>query len=490
MKPSSVGLAFGEFRPGQEDAIKAIARSDARVFLYQAPVGSGKSAVALGAMNLLDENGMVLTTDLQLQSQYAKDYGVINMEGRKHFPCILAPPRKADTGICTVGLYCPYKEAGCPYYDQRRHALEQPRYVTSYAMQVSLLRVGETGNIPRKMVIADEAHRLEGVLVDQFTLEFNHLVAEKAGVPLTPKERSLEPLQAWCKRCLPEVAWLKKSNSGTAALAFGKLLDAMEALLRLSNPEDWVVLEGTYSTLVKPLDVAPFFNAIGPPGTQVLLMSSTLLNAQYQVKLFGLGEDEWQWREDPMRFPKARRPIHLLSSVQVAAKRPESYDKVIALADRHIMRHQEEKGLIHTGNYALAERMKQVSKQSRSLLFYTSATRREMIAKFRKARAPAYLVGPSLTEGLDMPYEHITQQLLLKLPIPNLRDPWVAARRARDSNWDGFQTASAVVQAYGRGVRSVDDWSEFWVLDANIKWHLQRWKHYYPRWFKDAIVWE
>ena len=95
-----------------------------------------------------------------------------------------------------------------------------------------------------------------------------------------------------------------------------------------------------------------------------------------------------------------------------------------------------------------------------------------------------------MTEGLDLPYHHVTQQLLLKLPIPNLLDPWVVAKRKRSPQWEGFQTASAVVQAYGRGIRAADDWSHFWIMDANIRWHMARFKQYYPDYFKKAILYE
>lgn len=491
MNPASVGLPFDRFRPGQESAIKAIVQSNKRVFFYQAPVGSGKSAVALAVANILGRPGVVLTTDLQLQAQYARDYGLPNMEGRRNFPCILSPPRKADTGICTIGLPCVHKHGGCPYYDQRKDALGQPIYVTSYAMQIALGRVDELGSLKRELIIADEAHRLENILVDQFTIEFRFDTARSAGAEIGREDMSSSvALKAWCLGNRDRVAAVVKATYGLAVIEYGTLLQSMEGLIAAHNLENWVVLSGPHSVMLKPLDIAPFLKHVIPAGVFSVLMSGTLLNAQYQASLLRLKDDEWEWREDPMRFPHGRRPIHLLSAVRVAAKRPESYDEVVRLADRHLERHQDEKGLIHTGNYALANRMRKISKHQAGLIFYTTQTRREAIHRFSLARPPAYLVGPSLTEGLDLPYEHVTQQLMLKLPMPNLLDPWIAARMRRDPKWVGFQTASTVVQAYGRGVRAEDDWAEFWVLDANIKWHMQKYKEYYPSWFRQAIVWD
>lgn len=465
VKPSNFGLSFPSFRPGQEKAIRKIVNSKKRVFFYQAPVGSGKSGTAIAVARALGADTAVLTTDLGLQNQYRDDYDLVEMRGRRHFTCTLVPTKTADKGPCIGGERCSYKRGGCPYYDQRHHALRQPIYVTNYAMQVALTGLDQEGAPRRHLIVADEAHKLEQVLVGQGTLELRHSVLKRMGID-APNSNIL----GWAKSKIDHATWVTKTASDGDKADFGKALAGIQFLAGSQDLEGYVVVPGTDLTEVRPLVIANMFRDLFLRNAdQVLLMSGTLLDGQYQANLLGLEDDEWEWLEEPMRFPKGRRPIHIVGDNKVSAQRPDSYLETIRLADRHIERHMDEKGLIHTANYSLAKKLKETSKFKQHIIFYDSMNRQQAIEQFRKAKAPAYLAGPSLMEGLDLPYRQVTQQLLLKLPIPNLQDPWVDARRSLDSKWDGFQTASAVVQAYGRGMRSADDWGEFWILDANIK---------------------
>ena len=43
-----------------------------------------------------------------------------------------------------------------------------------------------------------------------------------------------------------------------------------------------------------------------------------------------------------------------------------------------------------------------------------------------------------------------------------------------------------LVQACGRGVRSVTDWCESIIIDDNIRWFLKRYRRFAPRWFLQA----
>ena len=43
-----------------------------------------------------------------------------------------------------------------------------------------------------------------------------------------------------------------------------------------------------------------------------------------------------------------------------------------------------------------------------------------------------------------------------------------------------------IIQATGRGCRSVDDYCETYLLDNNIVWYMDRNKHLMVDWFKDV----
>ena len=56
---------------------------------------------------------------------------------------------------------------------------------------------------------------------------------------------------------------------------------------------------------------------------------------------------------------------------------------------------------------------------------------------------------------------------------------------AKDSAWYNWQTSLRLVQAYGRSVRSKDDWAKTYVLDSAFGGFTR--KNSLPEWFVEAI---
>ena len=60
-------------------------------------------------------------------------------------------------------------------------------------------------------------------------------------------------------------------------------------------------------------------------------------------------------------------------------------------------------------------------------------------------------------------------QIIVKVPYPNRNDRWIEAKRVKDGAWYGWQTSIKLVQAYGRSIRSSDDWAKTYILDAGFQ---------------------
>lgn len=505
MKPADLGLPFGSFRRDQLSSIRAVVGSDKPVVFYEGPVGSGKSGVAIGAINYTSDRGIILTADIALQQQYMKSFPeTLMMVGRSHFPCIIIPsdesPQTAETAPCVGGYKCPervtleHPSGRCPYYAQRHNGLLARLTVTNYAMFLSLVdaKVLPYGGVgPYDFIVCDEGHKVEEMLLAHIGAEI-HLPTVRS-VPLIIRDTDTTDaasLRAWAKSVLPELRDRIEQADHIRRGRWGRLQGNLEKLLLVDNADNWLVSETRTGWLVRPV-LAPwaFRKYLLGQSHKVLVMSGTLPPPAYQSKTLGLAEDEYVSVVSPMRFPVGRRPIHVLADgPRVSARDDESIREAITLVDDFLRTHQDAKGLIHTGNFNITQRLKLESKYSKQIISYDTEHRREAIAQFKLASAPRYLAGPSLSEGLDLPYELVTHQLLMKLPIPDLSDPWVTARRKVDKDWDGWVTARSVAQAYGRGIRASDDWCDFWVLDSNFSWHLPRYRQFYPRWFKEAIV--
>jgi hypothetical protein len=95
------------------------------------------------------------------------------------------------------------------------------------------------------------------------------------------------------------------------------------------------------------------------------------------------------------------------------------------------------------------------------------------------------LISPSLHLGLDLKDDLSRFQIITKVPYPSLGDRWIDEKRKRSEQWYSWQTGLRLVQAYGRSVRSKDDWAATYVLDANFGYFISRNKTIIPQWFID-----
>jgi ATP-dependent DNA helicase DinG len=64
----------------------------------------------------------------------------------------------------------------------------------------------------------------------------------------------------------------------------------------------------------------------------------------------------------------------------------------------------------------------------------------------------------------------------------------VNARRSIDPSWYEWRTALRLVQAYGRAVRSSDDYASTYILDSLFPSWVQRQRSRLPSWFMEAIA--
>ena len=77
------------------------------------------------------------------------------------------------------------------------------------------------------------------------------------------------------------------------------------------------------------------------------------------------------------------------------------------------------------------------------------------------------LISPSVHTGLDLKGELSRFQILVKVPYPSLGDRWIRKKQTLDGGkWYRWQTVLKTVQAYGRSVRSKDDWAKTYLLDS------------------------
>jgi ATP-dependent DNA helicase DinG len=279
--------------------------------------------------------------------------------------------------------------------------------------------------------------------------------------------------------------------------------DALEAALaRLhffvgAREAEWVVrypVEAGATFELVPLEVTAQARELLTDCAELVVLSSAYLGpAAVVAESMGLAPDAVRGISVPSPFPLEQRPIvyrpvGVLSRARQAAQEPALFGEIAAILGAH----PRDKGLLHVASYAVARRLvaelaRTAPAEARRLIYVESAdAKARALEQHRAATSPTVLVSPSLREGVDLPDDFLRFQIVTKMPYGDLGDPWTAARQARDPRWYALETAKALVQAYGRSCRHVEDFGVTYILDGQFARFLQHYRPLLPEWFLDA----
>jgi Rad3-related DNA helicase len=412
----------------------------------------------------------------------------------------------------------------CPYARAKAAALAGPVFCANTWYFATLRHWHVEQLRRRRLLVVDEAHNLEGQLVNVYAVRFTAAeMREWFGAPLEHLDTAdeyrplLEPhlerldaelqtigraLEAVRPPDLEPDAFLQMppSREEVALLERRDALEAALARLRAfveGVDTEWVVRypPPPGATLeLTPLGVAAEARALLTECAEVtVLLSAYLGPAAVVAETLGFEEGAVRVFATPSPFPLEQRPIvyrpvGALSRARLAALEPALFAEIVAILDAH----PRDKGLIHVPSYAAARRLMadvgaRAPAAARRLIFVESSEAKgAALERHRASRAPTVLVSPSLREGVDLPDDFLRFQIVTKMPYPDLGDPWTAARRGRDPRWYAVETAKALVQAYGRSCRHAGDHGVTYVLDAQFARFLQHNRPLLPEWFLDA----
>ena len=173
----------------------------------------------------------------------------------------------------------------------------------------------------------------------------------------------------------------------------------------------------------------------------------------------------------PSTFDFTKSPIyfipgHRMSQNEIKANFPINaniIDKILQSPN-----HIGEKGIIHTGSYQNAKDLYNfLSPASKRRVFiYGSAKEKQSTLDLFMKSTNGVLIGPTLTEGIDLPNDGCRFIVILKIPYPYLGDNLVKAKKDLFPKWYNSETSNNVIQGIGRGNRTPDDWSTTYILDG------------------------
>jgi len=185
------------WRKGQKEAIIEIInayQNNIKTVIFDAPVGSGKSCVAMCAswiFNQLNKKCYILASDLSLQEQYEKDFVKFNInwgsiKGIDNYICI-DNMEKNSLGTCRIrnklakSMYC-YND--CPYYTARDNASKTSTSLLNYAywlISQNYVNSSLSDPIfpPRDVTFCDEGHKILDIVQNHYSPRFDSKTLEK-----------------------------------------------------------------------------------------------------------------------------------------------------------------------------------------------------------------------------------------------------------------------------------------------------------------------
>ena len=405
----------------------------------------------------------------------------------------------------------------CHYYHQKWIALKSSHTIYNYKYFLS--DVFYSNNLQkRQLLVLDEAHTVESEVADfkSFTI-FNEGITgflPKLSIPYK-NEYDIETwitfgteLREKLLIFIDKASTILEKNIDQYPFTEKNLIDAITKEKNLTtviedmrnNKDNWIVTNVEKATnnqlrkvSVTPIDVSSYFKDILDKGSISLFMSATILSKDYLCKIGGIKSDQVKFiRVQESNFPLKNRPIYLMNVAWLNAKTMNQSLPAIANAVNNIMTtHKNEKGIIHTTSYSQLRFIKEnISKENAIRLIETGSKldRNEMLEKHYNSSKPTVLISPSLYLGVDLKDNLSRFQIIVKVPYADLTDRKISVMKQRDPNWYTWNAILKLIQAYGRSIRSKEDFANTYILDSSITFLLKQAKEMSPKWFSDAII--
>ena len=491
-------------RPAQAQALSAIerARKNGKKFvLLELPTGTGKSAVAIAAANWASTwgNGTYTVATETLTAQYMRDFGndgLVELRGRASYRCedfrtdceVGGRLRGNKAGAC---LHCPYKAAKDEFVSQKVG-------VTNF--DYLLAETLYSGQLPRRSVLViDEAHNLEQKVLGFADFEISPSTLQRYSVPIpTIDDGDTPSASEWIQdQMIPAVNRFVSEIPDDDLERSQERREAENLLTRMrrfigDDQVRWVFWNDGKTVVFRPLCASTYAAELLFSRVElVVIMSATILDFSVFRRTLSLEEADCECFAVPSDFPVKNRPIFFrpLGSMNFRSKR-ETLPKIAEALDKLLRARPDRKGLIHTNSYEMNRILTSAlitAGHRHRIVTHGPGGAEAAVERHIMSLGPTVLCSPTMTEGLDLRDDLSRFQVIVKVPYPNFKDPYVVARRGLDHGWYAWQTAMRLIQATGRSVRSQADFAETYIVDSDFGEFRRRNLCLLPVWWLDAI---
>lgn len=532
-------------RKGQRDVLIAIEKAfkdGYKNVLLEAPVGSGKSAIAVTAASYYG-TAHILTPRKSLQDQYLEDFrrnGVTLMKGRNAYPCtwpsehhkkhynhvinlireggLIQPSfgqRTCDKGECKNNSEAYMKCTGDEWDPFTRELIPGP-YPCPYHTAIDVAQKADmvVHNLhsfifqsyfadrftPRDVLVIDECHEIQAIVRGfaevKFVLPF---LLEPSEIPTREQCPTLDSWGEWAQQFAERLSQRARMDGSSEQSDF---LDTIQKMTLFSDQfEDKFVMkheeaENGRSTrfIFIPERIGNLVNKyLLDYGDKRLLMSGTIYNKSVFCMNNGLNPDETCFMRIGSSFPAETRPVYFKPEYRVDTSHKEwdnNFSEMIEKVRKVFEVFDDCKGLIHTPSYKTSLTIYNALKDTGRVVMHTKDDFHESLAKFYETEEPKVFLSPICQQGVDFKYDRARFQVVIRVPYPNTSDAFVAHKVQNDFPWYNYEALVAFGQQVGRVNRSDDDYGATILLDDRFSKFISRNKNVLPKWLTDAIIYK
>lgn len=192
----------------------------------------------------------------------------------------------------------------------------------------------------------------------------------------------------------------------------------------------------------------------------------------------------------PSTFDFSKSPIYYIPTYKMSyADKETSFPKIQQLCLKIMQANNGARGMIHTGSYENARMFyNSVPAEFRKRLFlYGNPKQKEEVMPSFKYSQNGILIGPTLTEGIDLPNDYCRFIILMKVPYPNITGKLVKKKIELFPTWYNNTTSNVIIQSIGRGVRNEHDYCTTYILDGCFGTLYQKTIEQYPTHIQERL---
>ena len=409
----------------------------------------------------------------------------------------------------------------CPYWKTKIEAINSHIAIHNYSYYI--LENNYVGSFKRRyLLICDEGHKLEDILINFVKFQITYNDIEMFNLPISLSQKSFTQWKDDVTQCLDYIRGFDvienitrygeqiygSQSEAKQKLEVEKLMrkrDALEEKLSIVSQvsEDiWVIeyLEDKKNNRIESVIFSPIhardymYKYLLGSSVKIIVMSATILDKEIFLRTMGDDFEEMDYEGNvkylalDSPFPLENRLINYIPTAKITYyNKHTAIDQMLPVIRTILAKFPNDKGILHTKSYDLANLVTEKCNNTRMLL-HSSKNRESVIQKFIDGKSPYVLVSPAIEEGLDLKDDLCRFVIVLKIPFLNLGDPKIKKRLEEDEEWYYWKKIQTIIQESGRGVRHDKDYCITYILDETFNQILGNYRYLFPKWFNDAII--